>query len=346
MKIAILFFQDRTKAAKWQKACVARKIEHQLFDLAASDWMESIRSYEPDLILLRSPGDIERNKAAFDERVYVLSTYLGFKVFPSYTEIVIYENKKMLSYFLQAKEIPHPETRVFYDKQEALAFVASIRRPLVMKTSIGASGSGVVVCKTRSEAKKYIDRTFSHKGAPVKIGPNRITGSLRKWIKKALADPKYAKKRVGEYAKIAKSPQRNFVICQQYIEHSFEWRVAKIGESYFAHKKHKVGDKCSGTKGIDYVNPPLRILDFVREMCEKNDLHSVAVDIFEHNKGYVVNEIQTIFGHVQDHILEVDGKVGRYLYQDGAWIFEEGTFNTNESYDLRLDVALKLHGFS
>jgi hypothetical protein len=49
---------------------------------------------------------------------------------------------------------------------------------------------------------------------------------------------------------------------------------------------------------------------------------------------------------VQDHILEVDGKPGRYIFQDGQWVFEEGMFNSNESYDLRLEVALKLYGQS
>ena len=47
---------------------------------------------------------------------------------------------------------------------------------------------------------------------------------------------------------------------------------------------------------------------------------------------------------MQDHILEVDGKPGRYLYQEGRWVFEEGMFNSNECYDLRLEVALKLYG--
>ena len=72
--------------------------------------------------------------------------------------------------------------------------------------------------------------------------------------------------------------------------------------------------------------------------------NSVAIDLFEAHGKYLINEIQTIFGHVQDHILEVEGKPGRYLYQEGRWVFEEGMFNSNESYDLRLEVALKLYG--
>jgi hypothetical protein len=46
---------------------------------------------------------------------------------------------------------------------------------------------------------------------------------------------------------------------------------------------------------------------------------------------------------VLDHILEVDGKPKIHI-SEGHWVFEEGMFNSNESYDLRLEVALKLYG--
>jgi hypothetical protein len=70
----------------------------------------------------------------------------------------------------------------------------------------------------------------------------------------------------------------------------------------------------------------------------------MAVDLFEDGSGgYVVNELQTIFGHVQDHIMEVDGKPGRYIHQNNQWVFEPGDFNTNESFDLRLKTAIELY---
>ena len=81
----------------------------------------------------------------------------------------------------------------------------------------------------------------------------------------------------------------------------------------------------------------------MRKICTENNLYSVAIDILEDNNSYLVNEIQTIFGHVQDHILEVNGRAGRYIYNNDQWIFEEGDFNTNESYDLRLETALNLY---
>ena len=41
--------------------------------------------------------------------------------------------------------------------------------------------------------------------------------------------------------------------------------------------------------------------------------------------------------------MEVDGIRGRYVFTNGSWIFEEGNFNTNESYDLRLIEALEIY---
>ena len=69
----------------------------------------------------------------------------------------------------------------------------------------------------------------------------------------------------------------------------------------------------------------------------------MAVDVFEDGKnGYYVNELQCIFGHVQDHICEKDNEPGRFIKQNGNWVFEKGLFNTNLSYDLRLDNVLNL----
>jgi len=69
----------------------------------------------------------------------------------------------------------------------------------------------------------------------------------------------------------------------------------------------------------------------------------MAVDLFEDNKGGVlVNELQTSFGHVQDYICENNGSPGRMLYKKNSWIFEKGNFNTNLSYDLRIENVLQL----
>jgi hypothetical protein len=41
--------------------------------------------------------------------------------------------------------------------------------------------------------------------------------------------------------------------------------------------------------------------------------------------------------------MKVNDCIGRYLFENGTWKFEDGDFNTNESYDLRLQSALELY---
>jgi len=97
----------------------------------------------------------------------------------------------------------------------------------------------------------------------------------------------------------------------------------------------------SGKLIKSYDSVPFKLLDFIRNVSEENGLSSVAIDVFEQNEGYLVNEIQCFFGQSDPYQMLVDGKPGRYIYKEDKWIFEEGMFNTNESYDLRLEHALK-----
>ncbi len=339
--IGILKNEEANSAVKWEKACEKLNIPFKTIDLTKSDWYEQITAEAFDFFLLKPPGKIERYKTLYDERLYIICKVLGLKTYPSFEECYIYENKKLLSYYLRAKNIPHPKTYVFYNRKEALAFINRQSFPLVGKSSIGASGSGVTILRNVQSAEKYINRAFSHKGLKRRFGPNRVTGTPQKWLKKALNSPVYFASRMKEYLAIYGDGQRGYVILQEYIPHGFEWRAARIGDSYFAHKKVKHGDKASGSKGIDYVDPPHSLLNFVKELCETNSFTCMAVDLFEDSRGgYLVNELQTIFGHVQDYILAVDGTPGRYRFLNNHWVFEAGDFNSNESFDLRLEAAI------
>lgn len=343
MKVALLKNEQDGSVDKWQIACDKRSVNYDIIDLTKSDWLDKIKRKKYDLCLLRPSGTVSHYKQMYDERVYSIVYYLGLSVFPSLKEIMIYENKRMLSYFLESQDIPHPKTYVFYNKQEAEEFIEKVEYPIVGKTAIGASGSGVKIIREKKDTFEYISQAFSKKGIKSRFGPNRNTGSPSSWTKKAIQEPSYLIKKIKEYLYRYSRGQTDFLIFQEYIPHEYEWRIVKIGESYFGHQKIKTGEMASGTKGIDFVKPPSSILNFTKDLCAKHNFNSMAFDLFEDGKGgYLVNELQTIFGHVQDYILEVDGKPGRYIFKDEKWVFEEGMFNINESYDLRLQTALEL----
>ena len=326
----------------WLRACedYKERIEYRVVNLTLSNWLEEVQR-EPFDILLAKPGGLTAPfKQLFDERIYILGVVLGYKIFPSPQEIFIYENKRMLSYWLKANKIPHPTTDVLYNLEEAIQYLDKCSYPIVAKTSIGASGSGVYILKSRKEGKAYAIRAFSSKGAPRRSGPNFEKGGIFRRGLHYLVHPKEIRNKLRIYKAIGADLQVDFVIFQEYVQHDFEWRAVRIGDSFFAHKKIKKVEKASGSLLKLYGNPPYELLDFIKEITDKYSFFSQAIDIFESERGYLVNEIQCIFGQSDPYQMIINGKPGRYRYLDNSWVFEEGDFARNGCYNLRVGFVM------
>lgn len=342
MKVAILSDHNPEMSRKWELACEKKQIEYKTINLLRNDWYNMLREFHPDFCVSRPPGDIQLNKKNFDEKIFFLENYSDYSIYPGFLATYIYENKSALNCFLEANKIQHPRTFVSSDKQEALNYIENAELPIVAKTMIGAAGSGVKIFHAKRHVQEYIDKAFKT-GLTRRYGPNRKTGTPKSWIRKALASPDYFFRKLREYKERSQDVQKNLVLFQEYIPHEFEWRIAKIGESYFAYKKLKIGEMSSGSKQFEYGPPPFALLDFTKELCDRFNFCYMAVDIFYTNGQIYVNEMQTIFGHKNPYICKVNDKAGRYIFQNGEWLFEPGDFNTNESYDLRLETAIKLY---
>ncbi len=344
LRAAILRNEDDSEHLFWVNSCekFSDQVTYGIFDLTKNNWLDPIDNFNPDLLLTKPGGLTAPFKLLYDERLTILVKELGYKAYPSLDEVLIYENKRYLSYWLKAHKIAHPETCVFYDIKEAILYLKKAKYPLVGKVNIGASGSGITILDNQRLAEDYIYCTFSGKGARKRFGPNLEKGGLIKRGFQYLVHPDKISIKLNRYRARASDIQKDFIILQEYIKHEFEWRVVRIGDSFFAHKKIKKGDKASGSLLKEYENSPLSILDFIKEITDRFGFYSQAIDIFESEKGYLVNEMQCIFGQSDPYQMLVDGKPGRYLNIDGKWVFEPGDFNTNESYDLRLLTALEL----
>lgn len=342
LKVAILRNENHDSGDNWLQACQKRGIVADIIDLCSINAIEQIKKGEYSFCVLRPPGSHEVYKSMYDEKLFHIVHTLKIPCFPSFFECFIYENKKSLATFLDLAGIKHPKTSVIGYYDEARRFISSCSYPIVAKTSIGAAGSGVSIINNKSMAKKYIRLAFKGNGIRKRVGPNRQTGSPKSWFQKAISDPKFFKRKVKQYLKVYNITQRDFVIFQEYVAHDYEWRIVKIGKSYFAYKKFKVVDKASGGGNLGYDNPPLQLMTWIHDIAMEHNIATAAFDVLVSKDGYYMNEIQTIFGQSREHILEIEGKPGRYLYQDGDWVFEEGLFNTNQSYDLRLEAALDL----
>ena len=327
----------------WERACenYHDQVEYRVVNLTSNNWLEEIQK-EPFDILLAKPGGLTAPfKQLYDERIYILVYVLGYRIYPSPLEIFIYENKRFLSSWLKANNIPHPKTEVFYNYEEALNYIRSTPYPIVAKTNIGASGSGVTIISNNNDAQNYIKATFSGKGSPQRTGPNREKGDFMKRGFHYIIHPSGIAKKFNIYKTKAANRQKDFVIFQEYIPHEFEWRVVRIGDSFFAHKKLKSGEKSSGSLLKNYDNPPLEVLDFVRQITDNQKFCSQAIDIFESSRGYLVNEMQCIFGQSDPYQMLIDGIPGRYRnLNNNKWTFEKGDFAKNACYNLRLEFII------
>jgi len=345
LKFAILKNEVMEDHLLWLDACreYQDQVDCEVIDLTRADWLDRILSQPFDGLLASPPGWTTPFKTMFDERVTILQSACTIPLYPSIEEILIYENKKYLSYWLAANKIPHPKTWVFYYEDEAREFVRSATLPLVGKTSIGGSGSGVHVLKTRKEANEYIQNIFSGKGATLQVGPQWRKKGFVKRVFQKLLHPQELKAKLQLYKHLRTEVQKDFVILQEYIPHTFEWRCVRIGDSFFAHKKLKKGDKASGSLLKGYENPPLALFDFVKKATDKRHFLSQSVDIFETGDGrYLVNEMQCIFGQSDPYQMLVNGQPGRYRLIDGQWTFEPGDFNRHESFLLRLQHFIQI----
>mgnify|MGYP003302194902 CR=1 FL=1 len=110
------------------------------------------------------------------------------------------------------------------------------------------------------------------------------------------------------------NPQKDYFIVQDFVKDIlWEWRILKIGDSYFGHQKLLEGQFASGSGKVGWVAPPQHLLEMVRELCQKGGFRCMDVDIFETKDGkFVINELQASFGSYLDYQMCIDGIPGRY----------------------------------
>jgi glutathione synthase/RimK-type ligase-like ATP-grasp enzyme len=339
INLVILANEMKSDHQLWVNACEKRsgEVNYHVVDLTRNDWYERITEKPVDYLLVKPGGFTSRFKHLYDERLSILTKYKNYKSFPTIDEVLIHENKIFQSYWLKAHNLPHPETNVFYYKEEADDFIKTVKFPVVVKLNIGASGKGVTIINNEQYLIRYTDKIFSG-GQRSRTGPDLKKGHWLQRAWKVFTHSGLLKEKIIKYKSIYREIQSGILMLQEYIPHEFEWRAVRIGDSFFAHKKLKIKDKASGSLIKKYDPPPVELLTFAKQVTDRFKFYSMSMDIFERGQNaYLINEMQCIFGQSDPYQMLVNGKPGRYIFSNNNWMFEEGDFNTNQCFDLRLD---------
>ena len=297
-------------------ACRDIGVPYRLVDISGPNWIDVVTNSGCDAFLVRPSALLTPWKQMFDERLRVMVHQLGKIIYPSLEEIWIYESKRRMHYWLKANGVPHPQTWVFYSRDDALDFASSVELPIVYKSDLGSGSSGVRIFRQRRALIRCVTRCF------------------KKGIVRQNSDPR--------------DRQWGCVVLQEFLPEVAEWRISRVGDSYGGYPKARKGDFHSGSNvRVTFEDPPKELLDLARETTEKGGFTSMGVDIFKTADGrHLVNELQTVFSATWDSQMFVKGKPGRYLYDEATetWRFEEGFFSQNGCCNLRVEVVLKMLG--
>lgn len=312
-------------------ACEELNMDYEIIDILDPNWIEIIKSSDCNGFLCRPPMDFQERKTIFDEKIYFINKILNRPIYPSYNEQFIYENKRNMAYFLQIMNYPHAKTNIFGRKEDALSFLENCSYPVVFKSNIGSASTGVEIIKDKKHAQKIIRSIFGSFNELFTVGKILFLKSRRMG---------------GLKIPTISTAQRFYAIIQEYHKLKWEWRIIKIGDSYFGHQKLLNGDFASGSgiEAVGWVAPPKELLLLTKDICEKGNFYSMSADIFETVDGeFLINELQSLFGTYDRPQMYIHDVPGRYIFQDGAFIFEEGAeFNKYKSYILRVQHFIKI----
>lgn len=261
-------------------------IRHRTLTLRDSSFIDSVADHDC-LIFRPSPKpcrlDILREQVHFIEKV------LHVPVFPSFDELMLYENKRLQSWYIKNLGFPGIPSMISSCHEEVLGFLENVDPPYVFKTNTGASASGVELIKTKETARKLTRRVFS---------PNGSAGSC-------------------SYMR-----QKDYVIIQEFVPNTgFDLRICVVGDKVFGYYRQAApGDfRASGSGILTFGKLPEKAVRIAVSLRDRLDLSFVAVDFIENLSGeYLIVEFSTFIGHRTAALYRENGVPG--------WLRRENEF--------------------
>ena len=269
--------------APYIAACRELGVSHRVVRITGDDWVSAVRESGCDAFLNWPSMGRRALREMFDTRLRIMEREMGLRLYPSYGETWMYEDKYRLADWLEATGLPHPKTRRFFRKRDAMAYTDGASLPVVVKTRLGAASSGVWIVRTR--------------------------GRLRRLVRKA-----FGRGLLADFRHVSEA-ERGSILIQDHVRIAREWRMVRVGDSFFGHVKGRRGEKHSGSGRVEWDVPSDRHLDFLKHVIDVGGFRSMAVDVLETVEGeLLVNELQTVFSaRASVDQMKVDGVAGRMV---------------------------------
>ena len=294
--------QDPGESPRWTKYCRFLKtnnIPFEFYDLHTVKWLENARVFDVIVGIESSqPYHLEEIRRKY----YVLEHHLQKKCYPSYADLVLYEDKILEAYLSELYCFPFIKTYAYNCMSEAVYAAARFTYPIISKI-VPCSGSiGVEMIDSEMQCLSLIKKAFSKGGRKTHV--------------------RYAS-------------QKNYVYFQDYVPNDgYDIRIIVIGNSVFGYyRKALDGDfRASGMGQVEKRGLPPAAVQIARMVNDTLKSPMLVVDMLCGNDGkFYIVEISPICRIDTPEQLHVDGKPGVYIISDdGTFRFEEGRYWVHE----------------
>lgn len=239
----------------------------------------------------------------------------GIHVFPDLNTYWHHDDKVAQKYMFEAQHIPHPNTWVFYNKDEAKRWLTTASFPLVFKLRGGSASANVVLLKDMLHAKRYVHKMF---GKGIKPIPsifndyrNRVKVHSRKrdWGNTLRRLPRTIFTIMLVNSRMSR--EKGYFLVQEFIPgNPFDTRIVVIGDRAFAIRRiARHNDfRSSGSGDFDLSNENINreALALAFDTAKKLKIQSMACDVvFDRDKRPLILEV--CYAFVSSIIYETGG---------------------------------------
>lgn len=259
--------------------------ELSLFDLEYNSDQKKLLQRHWDAFIWRAKHNPkERNPA---KRFISIMDELGVNCYPDWKSFSHFDDKIIQSYLLLNKNIPIPDTFIFYKEEDALNFIDRTEFPLIYKSAHGAGSSNVGMLENKKQAARYIKKVF------------------RKGVKTFFAS----------------DIQTDYVYLQEFARNNDgDFRLVCFGNNIEGFFRNNRKDKpfASGSYDFDLKEIPVDLLDFIYSINFDLGYNVMSYDIIKNNGSWVVTELSVVYGDLKDEIY--NNSLKYYRTDNGEWI--------------------------
>lgn len=279
---------------RWISYCDTHNIAYKIVDCYASNIVDQLKDCDA---IMWHHSHINQKDILFAKQLLFSLQQSGMKVFPDFNTGWHFNDKLGQKYLLEAINVPHAPSYVFFTKKDAFEWIARTIFPKVFKLRSGASSANVMLVHSATGAMRLTEQAFG-KG----FSQYNAYGSLRerfRMFKMGMTGVKDVVKGLGRFlvpppSAVTAGKERGYIYFQDFIEgNDYDLRVIVISNKAYAIKRmvRKNDFRASGSGVILYGKDEIDI-DAIRlsfEAAKKINSQCLALDIvFKDTKPLVL----------------------------------------------------------